>query len=217
LRYHEQGGCEVESALIVVDIQNDFCPGGVLAVPDGDAIIPAANSLLAAYPISVLTQDWHPLNHCSFASAKSLPPFSLDTSAEPPNVLWPDHCVAGTKGADFHPALQSWKARFIIRKGTRKELDSYSAFFENDGVTPTGLSGLLSSLGIQRVLVCGLATDYCVKATALDARRVGFKVVIVEDAIKGIDANPGDIDKAKKQMRDAGCMFVQTYELLAKI
>lgn len=207
----------MESALIVVDIQNDFCPGGVLAVPDGDAIIPAANSLLAAYPISVLTQDWHPLNHCSFASAKSLPPFSLDTSAEPPNVLWPDHCVAGTKGADFHPALQSWKARFIIRKGTRKELDSYSAFFENDGVTPTGLSGLLSSLGIQRVLVCGLATDYCVKATALDARRVGFKVVIVEDAIKGIDANPGDIDKAKNQMRDAGCMFVQTYELLAKI
>ncbi|MGB9686496.1 MAG: bifunctional nicotinamidase/pyrazinamidase [Rectinema subterraneum] len=207
----------MESALIVVDIQNDFCPGGVLAVPDGDAIIPAANSLLAAYPISVLTQDWHPLNHCSFASAKSLPPFSLDTSAEPPNVLWPDHCVAGTKGADFHPALQSWKARFIIRKGTRKELDSYSAFFENDGVTPTGLSGLLSSLGIQRVLVCGLATDYCVKATALDARRVGFKVVIVEDAIKGIDANPGDIDKAKTQMRDAGCMFVQTYELLAKI
>ncbi|HCX97098.1 MAG: bifunctional nicotinamidase/pyrazinamidase [Spirochaetia bacterium] len=207
----------MESALIVVDIQNDFCPGGVLAVPDGDAIIPAANSLLAAYPISVLTQDWHPLNHCSFASAKSLPPFSLDTSAEPPNVLWPDHCVAGTKGADFHPALQSWKARFIIRKGTRKELDSYSAFFENDGVTPTGLSGLLSSLGIQRVLVCGLATDYCVKATALDARRVGFKVVIVEDAIKGIDTNPGDIDKAKKQMRDAGCMFVQTYELLAKI
>jgi nicotinamidase/pyrazinamidase len=207
----------VESALIVVDIQNDFCPGGVLAVPDGDAIIPAANSLLAAYPISVLTQDWHPLNHCSFASAKSLPPFSLDTSAEPPNVLWPDHCVAGTKGADFHPALQSWKARFIIRKGTRKELDSYSAFFENDGVTPTGLSGLLSSLGIQRVLVCGLATDYCVKATALDARRVGFKVVIVEDAIKGIDANPGDIDKAKKQMRDAGCVFAKTHELLAKI
>lgn len=207
----------MESALIVVDIQNDFCPGGVLAVPDGDAIIPAANSLLAAYPISVLTQDWHPLNHCSFASAKSLPPFSLDTSAEPPNVLWPDHCVAGTKGADFHPALQSWKARFIIRKGTRKELDSYSAFFENDGVTPTGLSGLLSSLGIQRVLVCGLATDYCVKATALDARRVGFKVVIVEDAIKGIDANPGDIDKAKKQMRDAGCVFAKTHELLAKI
>ncbi|HBE46601.1 Pyrazinamidase/nicotinamidase [uncultured spirochete] len=207
----------MESALIVVDIQNDFCPGGVLAVPDGDAIIPAANSLLAAYPISVLTQDWHPLNHCSFASAKSLPPFSLDTSAEPPNVLWPDHCVAGTKGADFHPALQSWKARFIIRKGTRKELDSYSAFFENDGVTPTGLSGLLSSLGIQRVLVCGLATDYCVKATALDARRVGFKVVIVEDAIKGIDANPGDIDKAKTQMRDAGCVFAKTHELLAKI
>ena len=207
----------MESALIVVDIQNDFCPGGVLAVPDGEAIIPAANSLLAAYPISVLTQDWHPLNHCSFASAKSLPPFSLDTSVEPPNVLWPDHCVAGTRGADFHPALQSWKARFIIRKGTRKELDSYSAFFENDGVTPTGLSGLLSSLGIQSVLVCGLATDYCVKATALDARRVGFEVIIVEDAIKGIDANPGDIDKAKKQMRDAGCTFVQTYELLAKI
>lgn len=207
----------MESALIAVDIQNDFCPGGVLAVPDGDKIIPAVNQLLSAYPISVLTQDWHPRNHCSFASAKSLPPFTLDASAEPPNMLWPDHCVAGTKGADFHPELQSWKARFIIRKGTRKELDSYSAFFENDGVTPTGLSGLLSSLGIQSVLVCGLATDYCVKATALDARRVGFKVVIVEDAIKGIDANPGDIDKAKKQMRDAGCIFVQTRQLLASI
>jgi len=207
----------MESALIAVDIQNDFCPGGVLAVPDGDVIIPKVNALLAEYPFSILTQDWHPPMHCSFASSKSLPPFSLDTSATPPSVLWPDHCVAGTKGADFHPALQTWRARFILRKGTRKTLDSYSAFFENDGVTPTGLAGLLASLGVRRVLVCGLATDYCVKATALDARRLGLDVVVVEDAVRGIDANPGDVARAKEEMRAQGCTFAQTSELLAKI
>jgi nicotinamidase/pyrazinamidase len=221
VRYHFQGddlagGEKVESALIAVDIQNDFCPGGVLAVPEGDAIIPKVNLLLAEYPFSVLTQDWHPLMHCSFASSKSLPPFSLDTSVTPPSVLWPDHCVAGTRGADFHPALQTWRARFILRKGTRKILDSYSAFFENDTVTPTGLGGLLSSLGVQRVLVCGLATDYCVKATALDARRLGLDVVVVEDAIRGIDAVPDDTAKAKEQMRAQGCTFARTSELLAK-
>jgi len=206
----------VESALIAVDIQNDFCPGGVLAVPGGDVIIPKVNALLAAYPFSVLTQDWHPPMHCSFASSKSLPPFAVDTSVTPPSILWPDHCVAGTGGADFHPALQAWRARVILRKGTRKTLDSYSAFFENDSVTPTGLEGLLSSLEVQRVLICGLATDYCVKATALDARRVGLEVIIVKDAIKGIDAMPGDIEKAEEQMRARGCSFAQTEELLAE-
>jgi nicotinamidase/pyrazinamidase len=206
----------VDSALVAVDIQNDFCPGGVLAVPEGDSIVPKVNALLAAYPLSILTQDWHPLMHCSFASTKSLPPFSLDTSVTPPSILWPDHCVAGSTGADFHPALQTWRARFILRKGMRKTLDSYSAFFENDAVTPTGLAGLLSSLGIRRILVCGLATDYCVKATALDARRIGLDVVVVEDAIKGIDANPGDVANAKEQMRALGCTFASTSELSAK-
>jgi nicotinamidase/pyrazinamidase len=204
-------------ALIAVDIQNDFCPGGVLAVPDGDAIIPNVNVLLAEYPFSILTQDWHPPKHCSFASSKSLPPFSLDTSLTPPSVLWPDHCVAGTKGADFHPELQTWRARFILRKGTRQTLDSYSAFFENDGTTPTGLAGLLGSLGVRKVLVCGLATDYCVKATALDARHVGLEVVVVEDAVRGIDANPGDVARAKEEMRAQGCRFALTSELSTSI
>ena len=203
------------NALIVVDIQNDFCPGGVLAVPEGDSIIPKVNELLAAFPLSILTQDWHPIMHCSFASSKGLPPFSLDMETSPPSVLWPDHCVAGSQGADFHRALQSWRARYIFRKGTRKELDSYSAFLENDGVTSTGLEGLLSSLGINRVIVCGLATDYCVKATALDARKLGFEVVVVEDAIKGIGAAPDDIDNAEKQIRKAGCVFAQSGDLVS--
>jgi len=203
------------NALIVVDIQNDFCPGGVLAVPEGDSIIPKVNELLASYPLSILTQDWHPLMHCSFASSKGLPPFSLDMGTRPPSVLWPDHCVAGSQGADFHPALQSWRARYIFRKGTRKELDSYSAFLENDGITSTGLEGLLSSLGANRVIVCGLATDYCVKATVLDARKLGFEVVVVEDAIKGIGAAPDDIDNAKKQMCDVGCVFAQSSDLVS--
>ncbi|HNY98400.1 MAG TPA: bifunctional nicotinamidase/pyrazinamidase [Rectinema sp.] len=205
----------MDDALIVVDIQNDFCPGGVLAVPEGDSIIPKVNELLAAFPLSILTQDWHPIMHCSFASSKGLPPFSLDMETSPPSVLWPDHCVAGSQGADFHRALQSWRARYIFRKGTRKELDSYSAFLENDGVTSTGLEGLLSSLGINRVIVCGLATDYCVKATALDARKLGFEVVVVENAIKGIGAAPDDIDNAKKQIREAGCIFAQSGDLVS--
>ncbi|HQQ72661.1 MAG TPA: bifunctional nicotinamidase/pyrazinamidase [Rectinema sp.] len=205
----------MDDALIVVDIQNDFCPGGVLAVPEGDSIIPKVNELLAAFPLSILTQDWHPIMHCSFASSKGLPPFSLDMETSPPSVLWPDHCVAGSQGADFHRALQSWRARYIFRKGTRKELDSYSAFLENDGVTSTGLEGLLSSLGINRVIVCGLATDYCVKATALDARKLGFEVVVVENAIKGIGAAPDDIDNAKKQIREAGCVFAQSGDLVS--
>jgi len=203
----------VNTALLVVDIQNDFCPGGVLAVPEGDTIISTVNWLLAKYPLSVLTQDWHPAKHCSFASSRNMPPFSRDTSVDPPTVLWPDHCIAGSGGADFHPLLQSWRARFILRKGTRRELDSYSAFFENDGVSSTGLSGLLSSLGVTRVIVCGLATEYCVRATALDARRVGLDVVVIEDAIKGIDARQGDVELGLHQMKDVGCTFVMAHDL----
>lgn len=204
----------METALLVVDIQNDFCPGGALAVPNGDSIIERVNELLSAYPTSLLTQDWHPRMHCSFASSKALPPFSLDPESVIPSILWPDHCVAGTAGADFHPALHTWKARCILRKGTRRELDSYSAIMENDRKTPTGLAGFLSSLGVKKVLVCGLATDYCVKSTALDARRAGFEVTVVEDAIMGIDAKPGDIRAAFEEMRQAGCDFATTATVL---
>lgn len=204
----------MDTALLVVDIQNDFCPGGALAVPNGDSIIAQVNKLLLEYPTSVFTQDWHPRAHCSFASSKGLPPFSLDPESANQSILWPDHCVAGTSGADFHPALHSWKARYILRKGTRQELDSYSAIMENDKKTPTGLAGLLSSLGVTKVLVCGLATDYCVKSTALDARRAGFEVTVVEDAVMGIDAKPGDIRAAFEEMRQAGCDFATTDDLL---
>ncbi|MCX8014162.1 MAG: bifunctional nicotinamidase/pyrazinamidase [Rectinema sp.] len=204
----------MDNALIVVDVQNDFCPGGVLAVPGGDTIIPLINTLLRRFPVSILTQDWHPRGHCSFASTFGLPPFSPDTITASGGILWPDHCVAGTRGADFHPALESWRGRFILRKGVRPELDSYSAFFENDGKTSTGLAGLLHSLNISRIVVCGLATDYCVKATALDGRKAGFEVTVAEDVIRGIDANPGDIERAIEAMVAAGCRVTTSATLL---
>jgi len=187
------------SALIVVDLQNDFCPGGALAVPGGDEILPAANALLERMPISVLTQDWHPLDHVSFASSGG---------------LWPDHCVAGSKGADFHPALRTEFARLILRKGTRRELDSYSAFFENDGVTSTGLSAWLSALGVTSIVLLGLAADYCVKATALDARSLGFGVNLVIEGTKGVEAAPGDTSKAIETMKVAGCRLLALKEIL---
>ncbi|MDH7483581.1 MAG: bifunctional nicotinamidase/pyrazinamidase [Spirochaetales bacterium] len=204
----------MHSALLVVDVQHDFCPGGALAVPGGDTIIPVVNALLRKIPLSVLTQDWHPPMHCSFASSRGMAAFSLDTSTNPPSMLWPDHCVAGTQGADFHHLLETWHAALILRKGMRKELDSYSAFFENDGVTPTGLGGWLAERGIRHVLVCGLATDYCVRATALDACRLGLAVSIITDAVRAVDASPGDGGRALEAMRAAGCRLVTSVEIL---
>jgi nicotinamidase/pyrazinamidase len=195
----------MKTALMVVDMQNDFCPGGTLPVPNGNGIVPIVNMLLSWFPLSVLTQDWHPHAHVSFASTFSLPPFSLKVPSDPRTILWPDHCVAGTWGADFVPGLETWRARLIVRKGANIDLDSYSAFYENDGVTPTGLSGWLAAMGIERVLIAGLATEYCVKASALDARKCGFEVTIISDAVGGIEAISGDIEKAFKAMRGAGC------------
>ncbi|MDX9827556.1 MAG: bifunctional nicotinamidase/pyrazinamidase [Spirochaetia bacterium] len=202
-------------ALIVVDLQNDFCPGGALAVPGGDEVVDPANELLAEIPLSVLTQDWHPEGHVSFASSYERQPFEVDDSVDPPRVLWPDHCVAGSKGADFHPALRSERAKLIIRKGFSLNLDSYSAFFENDGLTPTGLAGWLSTLGVGSVVVMGLATDYCVKATALDARKLGLEVSIVADAVRAVNAQSGDGEAAQKTMEAAGCKILKLKEILA--
>lgn len=202
-------------ALIVVDLQNDFCPGGALAVPGGDEVVDPANELLAEIPLSVLTQDWHPEGHVSFASSYERQPFEVDDSVDPPRVLWPDHCVAGSKGADFHPALRSERAKLIIRKGFSLNLDSYSAFFENDGLTPTGLAGWLSTLGVGSVVVMGLATDYCVKATALDARKLGLEVSIVADAVRAVNAQSGDGEAAQKTMETAGCKILKLKEILA--
>jgi len=215
LRSAPQRGNAMRRALIVVDLQNDFCPGGALAVPGGDEVVDVANELLAEIPLSVLTQDWHPGGHVSFASSYDRQAYELDDSVDPPRVLWPDHCVAGSPGADFHPALKTERAKLIIRKGFSLNLDSYSAFFENDGITPTGLAGWLSSLGVGSVVVMGLATDYCVKATALDARKLGLEVSIVAEGVRAVNARPGDGDAALKTMEEAGCKIITLREMLA--
>jgi nicotinamidase/pyrazinamidase len=180
--------------LLVVDVQNDFCPGGALAVPGGDEVVEAINRLGARFRHVVLTQDWHPVGHKSFASANpGRQPFETVAFPYGPQVMWPDHCVQGTAGAQFHDRLQLPHAQLVLRKGYRREIDSYSAFFENDHRTPTGLAGYLRERGLGRVFVAGLALDFCVRYSAEDARRCGFEVVVVEDACRGIDMG-GSID-----------------------
>ncbi len=191
-------------ALIVVDVQNDFCPGGSLAVADGDAVVPLANALARRFQAIVLTQDWHPAGHASFAS--SHPGRASFETIEMPygtQVLWPDHCVQGTPGAALHGGLDIPGAQLIIRKGYHPGVDSYSAFREADRTTPTGLAGYLAERGIRRVFVCGLATDYCVAWTALDARAAGFAALVVEDACRAIDL-AGSLARAWTDMAAAG-------------
>jgi nicotinamidase/pyrazinamidase len=190
--------------LVVIDVQNDFCPGGALAVPDGDAVLPDINRLIAAHDHVVLTQDWHPTGHSSFASQHSgRAPFETVEVAYGPQVLWPDHCVQGTPGADFHPALDWTKAELVIRKGFRRDVDSYSAFFENDHRTPTGLGGYLKERGCTRVVLAGLATDFCVHYSAMDARKLRFEVTVIERACRGIDI-AGSLAEARRQWAEAG-------------
>jgi nicotinamidase/pyrazinamidase len=177
-----------EVALIVVDVQNDFCPGGALAVPHGDEVVPIINRLAARFRNVVLTQDWHPRGHSSFASSHpGKAPFETVASAYGPQVLWPDHCVQGTPGAEFHPALSAPHAALVLRKGFHRAIDSYSAFYENDRKTPTGLIGYLRERGLTRLFFAGLAFDFCVRYSAEDARREGFDCFVIEDACRGID------------------------------
>lgn len=190
--------------LVVVDVQNDFCPGGALAVPDGDAIIPAVNRLAARFAHVVLTQDWHPPGHLSFAgSHPGNQPFETIEAAYGPQILWPGHCVQGTNGAAFHRDLAVPHAELVLRKGFRPEIDSYSAFRENDRTTPTGLGSYLRERGFERVTLCGLATDFCVLFSALDARAAGFEVVVMADACRGIDLD-GSLAGAMRAMAGAG-------------
>jgi len=194
--------------LIVVDVQNDFCPGGALAVPEGDAVVPVINRLATRFAHRVLTQDWHPAGHSSFAAAHhGKAPFETTEMTYGTQVLWPDHCVQGTEGAAFHPDLHVDGADLIIRKGFRSAVDSYSAFFENDRSTPTGLAGYLRDRGFESVVLVGLATDFCVAYSALDARRLGFATTLVTDACRAIDLN-GSLDAAMKEMAAAGVEFV---------
>jgi nicotinamidase/pyrazinamidase len=174
--------------LIVVDVQNDFCPGGALAVPRGDEVVPIVNRLAAKFRNVVLTQDWHPRGHSSFASSHpGKQPFETIAAAYGLQVLWPDHCVQATPGAEFHKSLQIPHAGLIVRKGTNRAIDSYSAFYENDHETPTGLVGYLRERGLTRVFLAGLALDFCVRYSAEDARHEGFDVIVIEDACRGID------------------------------
>jgi nicotinamidase/pyrazinamidase len=174
--------------LVVVDVQNDFCPGGALPVPRGDEVVPIVNNLAQRFRNVVLTQDWHPRGHLSFASAHSgKRPFETISASYGPQVLWPDHCVQGTPGAAFHPALQIPHAGLVLRKGMDPAIDSYSALYENDRATPTGLVGYLRERGLARLFLAGLAFDFCVRYSAEDAAREKFAVFVVEDACRGID------------------------------
>ncbi len=201
--------------LVVVDVQNDFCPGGALAVPDGDSVVPVINRIAPAFAQVVLAQDWHPPGHQSFASSHpGRQPFETIEAAYGPQTLGPDHGVHDTPGAAFHADLETTRAEMIIRKGYRAEIDSYSAFFENDRKTATGLRGYLSERGLGRAFLCGLAGDYCVAFSAIDAAKDGFEVVVIEDACRGIDLD-GSLATAREAMTQAGVRFVDSGALAA--
>lgn len=199
-----------KEALVVVDMQNDFCEGGVLAVAGGNAIVPSVNRLIQRYDSVVLTQDWHPAGHASFASSwRDATPFQTAQFAYGPQTLWPDHCVQGTPGAAFHPQLDVNKAQMVVRKGFHAGIDSYSAFRENDRMTRTGLDGYLKARGFTRVILCGLALDYCVAWTAIDARQAGLDVAVVTEASAAIDLE-GSKRRMLIEMRQAGIDFSVT-------
>ena len=224
-----------QTLLLEIDIQNDFCPvytnsfgelcKGALAVQNGDEVIPVLNALAEALAakggVIAATQDWHPPSHVSFASShpakKPGDIIDIDICGGElcGQVLWPDHCVQGTPGAGFHEKLDTNVVSLVIRKGFRKNLDSYSAFFENDRKTPTGLDGWIRSLGIDTVVMGGLATDYCVFYSAMDCKRLGFTTVVISDAVRGVDIPKGSVDNAVKTMKDSGIIFAPSKELLA--
>jgi nicotinamidase/pyrazinamidase len=205
-------------ALIVVDIQNDFLPGGALAVPEGDRIIPLANALQSAYDVVVASQDWHPADHGSFAAnhpghqiGERIDLYGLE------QILWPVHCVQGTAGAEFSTALDTARIERIFQKGIDPTIDSYSALFDNGHRRATGMVDYLKDRGVDEVHLCGLATDYCVKFTALDARKCGFEVVVLRDACRGVNLRPGDDERALQEMADAGVRVIVSEERLAVI
>ena len=197
-----------DEALVVIDLQNDFCPGGALAVTGGDEIVPLVNDMIRNTEHVVLTQDWHPAGHSSFATShQGSKPFETITMPYGEQTLWPDHCIQGSLGADFHSGLAWTKAELVVRKGFRSSIDSYSAFFENDHKTPTGLGGYLKERGIGAITLAGLATDFCVAYSALDAVKQGFETSVRLDACRGINLN-GSVEIMINRMRDAGIRLV---------
>lgn len=206
-----------DACLLLMDVQNDFMPGGPLAVPRGDEIVPVVNRLARGFDWVVATQDWHPARHASFASSHpGSKPFETARLAYGEQVLWPDHCVQGTPGAMFHRDLALEGVQLIVRKGYRREVDSYSAFVEADRRTPTGLAGWLRELGLRRLWLCGLATDFCVLWSALDARAAGFEATVIEDACRAIDLD-GSLAAAWEQMRAAGVRRTQSETLTVSL
>jgi len=205
---------DTQDALIIIDVQNDFCPGGALEVPQGDQVVSAINQIARQFQTIVLTQDWHPQEHASFASSHNADPFSTTTLTYGEQTLWPDHCIQGSDGAAFHPDLQTNGAALVIRKGMHPGIDSYSAFFENDKTTTTGLTGYLRQLGIKRVFCAGLAFDYCVRFTAEDAIKEKFKTVVIEDACRAIDMD-NSADAARASFKQMGITMLQSNALTA--
>ena len=201
-------------ALLVIDVQNDFCPGGALAVSGGDQVVDIINTVAQSFQTIVLTQDWHPAGHASFASHHKAEPFSTTTLHYGEQTLWPDHCVQGSDGAEFHSRLHTDNASLIIRKGMHPGIDSYSGFFENDQATSTGLSGYLKQLGIKRVFCAGLAFDYCVRFTAEDAVKESFETVVIEDACRAINMD-GSADAARESFLKAGVSLIQSSAITA--
>lgn len=201
-------------ALLIIDVQNDFCPGGSLEVPDGDQVVPVINKLSQQFDVVIQTQDWHPKGHYSFASSHNgKNPFDTIEMPYGQQVLWPDHCVQGSDGAEFHSDLHTKTTQLIVRKGFRKPIDSYSAFYENDDTTSTGLSGYLRERNIDKLYVVGLASDFCVKWSVLDGLKEGFSVTVVEDAVKGIDLE-GSVAQAWDEMQVAGAQRISSFKLL---
>jgi len=202
-----------KNVLLVIDIQNDFCPGGSLAVPEGDKIIPVVNKIMGRFYKVVATQDWHPKNHISFASTHKKQIYENININGVSQTLWPDHCVQGTYGAELHKELDIREIDLIIRKGVNPQIDSYSAFLENDKQTKTGLDGYLNSLGIKKVYVCGLALDYCVYFTACDSVKFGFETYVIIDATKGVDVPQGNVKKVIEHMKSLNIKIVLHEEL----
>jgi nicotinamidase/pyrazinamidase len=202
-----------DEILLLIDPQRDFCPGGNLAIAEGDAIIPLINQLAIRFEHVILTQDWHPAGHSSFASTHpGHEPYQIVQAPYGPQTLWPDHCIQGSPGAEFHPALHIPQTELILRKGFRPEIDSYSAFFENDKTTPTGLAGYLRERGFHRIFFAGLAYDYCVRFSALDAVRAGFSAFVLQDACRAVNL-PGSVEATNREFAAAGVQRITTASL----
>jgi nicotinamidase/pyrazinamidase len=204
-----------EDALLVIDVQNDFMPGGALPITDGDAVVPIINALAKKFDHVILTQDWHPHQHISFSTTHDKQPYEIINAPYGSQTLWPEHVLQHTEGAAFHPALHIPHAELVLRKGFRRHIDSYSAFLENDHTTPTGLAGYLRERNLSRLFLCGLAYDFCVRYSALDGKALGFETIVIEDATRSVDL-PGSVSATNAAFAQENISRIQSIELLVR-